>query len=295
MKTTADETPTPRRRGRPPKIKAYDSAASPPKPKEAPKVKIPEILSIASNQPLGDWNGRELCICFPCYKETNYVTAAVLVSLALDYGRERIRFEFCGGDAMIYNTRNKLAHQFMQTGSEWSLWLDSDMIPPIGRAAFIQTHVGSDAETIDEDLLNRHFAQRLMGHNQKLIGACYFGRRSVAPPMFNEGMRDHEAINAARRYNDEVRETHWVGTGCLLIHRDVFLDIQKKFPALGPNADSQFWNYFLPEKNMGEDVAFCKRAKEAGHQPFVDFGIPVLHVGYCAYGAHNTKQPELNV
>lgn len=34
---------------------------------------------------------------------------------------------------------------------------------------------------------------------------------------------------------------------------------------------------------MGEDVQFCIRASQAGHQPYVDFGLRCGHVGYKVY------------
>lgn len=41
---------------------------------------------------------------------------------------------------------------------------------------------------------------------------------------------------------------------------------------------------------MGEDVAFCIRAAEAGHQPYVDFGLVCGHIGHEVYGPWNTKK-----
>lgn len=40
--------------------------------------------------------------------------------------------------------------------------------------------------------------------------------------------------------------------------------------------------------SIGEDVIFCKRAKEAGHQPHVDMGLIAGHLGHCVYGPRNT-------
>jgi hypothetical protein len=39
---------------------------------------------------------------------------------------------------------------------------------------------------------------------------------------------------------------------------------------------------------VGEDVIFCRRAREAGHDVFVDLGLVAGHVGYCCYGPKNT-------
>jgi hypothetical protein len=40
---------------------------------------------------------------------------------------------------------------------------------------------------------------------------------------------------------------------------------------------------------MGEDVAFCVRAAEVGHQPHVDFGLVCGHIGHAVYGPWNTR------
>jgi len=39
----------------------------------------------------------------------------------------------------------------------------------------------------------------------------------------------------------------------------------------------------------GEDVQFCTRAAQAGHQPHVDLGVVCAHVGGMAFGPRNTE------
>lgn len=41
---------------------------------------------------------------------------------------------------------------------------------------------------------------------------------------------------------------------------------------------------------MGEDVQFCVRAGESGHQPFVDMGLVCGHIGHCVFGPWNTSK-----
>lgn len=109
--------------------------------------------------------------------------------------------------------------------------------------------------------------------------------------MFYEGQVNHEAYEASMSFRNEVRPTEWVGTGCMLVHRDVFLEMQKNFPHLKPSAIKPYWDYFKPGEvdGEGEDVAFCRRAKESGHQPFIDLGLRCMHLGWCAWGSHNVK------
>jgi hypothetical protein len=64
----------------------------------------------------------------------------------------------------------------------------------------------------------------------------------------------------------------------------VFEDIAKKFPELAPKTPDKPFDYFHPmSSGEGEDVSFCKRATAAGHQPHIDLGLPVFHVGYKVY------------
>jgi hypothetical protein len=74
------------------------------------------------------------------------------------------------------------------------------------------------------------------------------------------------------------------GTGCLAIHRQVFLDIAAKFPetfspqSLG-NECGFFTNIQTPQRMLGEDESFAWRANEAGHPTFLDLGLLCGHIG----------------
>src|SRR6185436_6984961 len=170
---------------------------------------------------------------------------------------------------------------------------------------------------------------RLLSHGKSLVGALYFGRQpNGSKPVFNEGC-SHKAVDAdcRRTPRDELHPTKWVGTGCMLIHRNVYLDIEKKFPLLarGPNGLGGHWfsssehcamdgiqrtidmltdGPMTGEKaarahsllvnaqsearansclGMGEDVAFCTRARAAGHTAYVDYGLVAGHIGHKVY------------
>lgn len=71
----------------------------------------------------------------------------------------------------------------------------------------------------------------------------------------------------------------------MLIHRKVFQDIRAKYgDTLKVNVPDYDYDYFRPFDSVGgEDIAFCKRAKEAGHDAHVDLGIPIFHLGYKTY------------
>ena len=226
-----------------------------------------------------EFAGRDIFVGFPCYKTTNPVTAFALIAMALDFGKDKIRFDMSIGDAMIYHSRNKIAQKFLETDAKWLLMIDDDIIPCIGRPAWMRSTVAS-ARSLPDAPLQRHVLQRLIGANKTLIGGAYFGRQEGAPIMCS----DRSLEPKARAYQDEIAPVDWVATGCMLVHRKVFQDIEEKFPELkSPIANGEF-DYFHPINSVtGEDVSFCKRAKQAGHQPYIDLGLPVFHVGYKTY------------
>lgn len=256
---------------------------------QAKKTIEPKILDEMRNC-FFRWHGKSLSILFPCYKYTNPATAWVLTALALDLGRDKVRFDMELGDAMIYHSRNSLADRFLATDCEWSLWLDDDMVPPIGRSTWFKT-IGRLPANFPEHISSQHVVERLMSHGKSIVGSCYFGRQQGGYPIFAE-RAEAEPRAAAYGMRPEIRKTQWVGTGCLLVHRKVYEDIKLKMPELAPSGARKVWDFFLPTHDGGEDVAFCKRAAEAGHQVWVDTGCQSLHIGYAAYHAMYTQQTQ---
>jgi hypothetical protein len=134
------------------------------------------------------------------------------------------------GDAFIAHSRNTIADHFLASTFEWLLSIDDDTVPPFGDARAFKAYTGWD--WMPDEFAGMNCIDRLLSHGKTLIGALYFGRWKNAPPVFNEG-GDHKQAEFARKAPiDEIRVTRWVGTGCLMVHRSVFEDIEKKFPVL---------------------------------------------------------------
>lgn len=253
------------------------------KKKPAKKSKNP-IVETRSQEGLPsyrcEFEGRDIFVGFPCYKTTNPVTAFALIAMALDFGRDKIRFDMAIGDSKIEHARNRLAHKFLETDAKWLLMLDDDIIPCIGRPEWSKYWV-QNLRGVPDLPLKRHVLHRLMGAGKTLVGASYFGRQEGGALMAS----DQSLSPRARAYDDAVVEVDWVATGCMLVHRSVFEDIREKFgDDLKIKVPDYNYDYFRPfDSAHGEDVSFCKRAKQAGHQPHLDLGLPVAHLGYKTY------------
>jgi hypothetical protein len=268
-------------------VKKAMAEAKPVEIKERPTVELP-----AGENPIAEsrsedgmpsyrceFGGRDVFVGWPWYKTTNPVTAAVNVAMALDFGRDKIRFDMVIGDSMIANSRNKIVEAFLATDAKWLLMIDDDMIPSIGRPNWMKNWVPA-AKNIHDTALSRHVIHKLIGAGKTIVGCAYFGRREDAPLICS----DQSLVRDARAYADRVVPVDWVGTGCILIHRSVFNDIREVYPELGPENPGDGFDYFRSMGHgIGEDIAFCKRAKKAGHQPHVDLSVPTFHVGYKTY------------
>lgn len=217
-----------------------------------------------------EFAGRDIFVGLPWYTTSNPVTTMALVAMALDFGKDRIRFD-CVTNTEIYVARNLIAKKFLETDAKWLFMLDHDIIPSIGRAAWYKSWVESTRGMLDQPLL-RHVLHRLLGAGKTLVGAAYFGRQEGAKLMCS----DQSLVADARAFADRVAPVDWIGAGCVMVHRKVFEDIDKTQPDLRGS-------YFLPTADASEDIAFCRRAKKVGHQCHIDLGVPVKHLGYKTY------------
>ncbi len=287
------------------------------------KVFVPETF-FKSKIEEARWEGKQVCILLPWYKSTNPVTAFSIMSM-LDRTKMAVMLNF--GDAFIAHTRNTLAENFLKSTMEWSLSIDDDMVLPCGNAGWFNSLTGMN---LPEQFAGLHTVNRLLSHGKSLVGALYFGRWKHGKPVYAEGAsQSAEEAYARRGPHDICKPTKWVGTGCMLIHRKVFLDVEGRFPHLARNADGKFGHWFTSSEHdlrqaardaldilndggvsetarlakvtklleesqtrskyhsslgMGEDVAFCVRATQAGHQPHVDMGLVCGHMGSHVFG-----------
>lgn len=260
---------------------------------------------------------KRVLIALPWYRAANPLTTVSLLNL---FQRDCMGASISFGDAFIVHARNKLATKFLGTKFDWMLMIDDDMVLPCGNAAWFNEYTGLG---LPEWSAGLNTVERLVSHGKTLVGATYFGRNPGRPPVFAEGVsRNEELIRTGPR--NEIIPTKWVGTGCLLIHRSVLVDIENKFPHLSRSENGGTGQWFTSSEHdlhravehvmnllaeptpnlrevkevlesglehsrvhssmgMGEDVQFCIRATQAGHQPFVDLGLWDGHIGPACF------------
>lgn len=194
----------------------------------APVCVVPAAASTIYN--------KKVVVVLPWWKQVSPVTA-FCVSQLIDRRRTTAMMNF--GDAFVAHSRNTCADAFLQTTCEWMLTIDDDMVVPFGHSQWFKAHTRFE---FPEKFMSLNALDRLMSHQKSIVGALYFGRHPYGPPVYNEGAR--EAAYARSAPHDLAKPTRWVGTGCMLIHRTVFEDIERKFPPLARAVDGKGGHWF---------------------------------------------------
>lgn len=259
---------------------------------------------------------KKVLLILPSYKTVSPLTTICIATLA---DRRRVALMQNFDDAFVAHTRNNCAREFLKTEYEYALWIDDDMVVPCGKAGWFKSYCGWPK--YPDTFASMNAIDRLLSHQKTIVGGLYFGRRPGGPPVYAEGMSTPTEAEFARKGPvDLIKPTAWIGFGCVLTHRSAFEDIVKKYPKLnghwftssehqlvddvarvqemlsdGPmTGEKALKAYEMLETarvrtekvsclGTGEDVIFCRRAREAGHQVFVDMGLICGHVGHKVY------------
>ena len=204
----------------------------------------------------------------------------------------------------IHMARNRMADRFLQSDCTWSFWLDTDNIIPAERPEWYKRNVPAARRWADPNFAAMNGINRLASHHladktKKIVGACYFDRMGRGVPMFAAGRENPDQrtmLNNAGPRNAVVPAGRYAGTGALLVHRQVYLDIAAIQPEGAIDQAKYQWEgsaygYFDRLDRLGDDVSFCARAIKAGHQPFVDLAVCAAHVGDYCY-THEIINPQ---
>ena len=156
----------------------------------------------------------------------------------------------CG--SLVYDSRNKIAKIALQTKADFILWLDSDML-------------------FDPDILERLMADIEKGRD--IVSGLYYRRaHPFTPVAFSElDINPDDDTATFKNYTGPftgVNEVAGVGFGCVLMKTDVIFDCFAAYNTC-----------FSPMAHMGEDLAFCWRARQQGYKIFLDADIKCGHIG----------------
>ena len=187
-----------------------------------------------------------------------------LIHVAREKGGHFDHLVQVGNVGLTTRSRNVVVKTFLETtDADWLLMIDSDE-----RLSLQTWHKLIDsAHDKDRPIVSG------------LVFAAFFdGEDSLRPVPTIYRMDPEKGLEAIDAYPiDKLIEVDATGTGCLLIHRSVLLDMQKQAT---PNQGKD-WAWFvegaIDGTYFGEDLLFSKRLKSMGYKIFAHTGAILPH------------------
>ena len=160
---------------------------------------------------------------------------------------------FFDASTILINQRESLIKQAIEVGSEWVLWLDSDMMFPPS------------------------VLMRLLAHNEDLVGCNYMKRSYPFKTVAFTDTSDWENWIPIQ-YSNELVEAEAVGMGCVLMKTALFKELQKPYFEYTYQPKTEDWG--------GEDFTLFKKFNKLGHALKIDMNLSneIYHIGTFAYG-----------
>ncbi len=174
------------------------------------------------------------------------------------------------GNSAIDLARSLMATEALDQGFEDIMWLDADIAFTADAVEKLRSHKVPIACGLYAKKGQRELAAYLLPETKEVV--------------FGEG--------------GGLLEVQYVGAGFVLTRREVYEDIRDRLNVKRVNTrwGKGFYPFFQPlivkdphgesgaEWYLGEDFAFCERARQARHTIFADTTIRLMHIGRYGYG-----------
>lgn len=128
----------------------------------------------------------------------------------------------------------------------------------------------------DDQMFPADSIHQLAKHDLPIVAANIV--RKESNPRTNSKKIDSPDCIFTLPNSTGLEEVESVGTGMMLIKREVFEALKEPY------------FFYDVEKNVGEDVNFCRKARDAGFKIYIDHDLSkdVKHVGHFYWGHEHT-------
>lgn len=201
-------------------------------------------------------NIKKYLIAIPCQDTIPTPTVASLVSL---FSVGASKFSFLS-NALVYDARNMLAREAIETGADRILFIDSDIV-------FEPTLMERLAADLDDGM--------------DLVSGLYVKRRLPTIPVLYktaevvevDGCQKGRTQSYTDYPKDQVFEVAACGFGAVMMNVEMLRAVCETYQAP-----------FAPMPGVfGEDISFCYRARQLGYKLYCDSRIKLGHVGTTVF------------
>lgn len=185
----------------------------------------------------------KIMVGIPIHRPMEFKVFESFIRLANHRGKHEYNFVMIQ-NSLVYDAREFIADEFMKSDCEALAMIDSDM-------------------TFHHETL-----EILYNHNKPFLTAMAFKRVAPYQPCFftKNGINENGEpfLEVPMEWSQGLLPIEGSGLACVLIRREAFEKLQKP--------------YFFPMENMGEDLSFCLRLKNAGVPMYCDTRIQAGHL-----------------
>ena len=229
------------------------------------------------------FDGAKAIVCCAVYMHVEPEAFESIVIAMSKFGREKLRF-MAQEKTCVWDSRNHLARRFLETDADYMIFIDADHLIPCGSGGYFNAR---GRVSYPDKIAGINFFERMLSHPPEMgvVGASYYDRQIGKQIQCSRGCGSQAEIG----FNDRFRrgeitgtgEVLWTATGGMRIHRSVLEAIMKnkaQFPEIQPIKEGGRWGFFTPNRvGLGEDVAFCYRARKCGIKIWQDYDLRMLH------------------
>lgn len=192
----------------------------------------------------------KILLGMPCMRTIPYQTTVSLLRTCQAGSVEPCMVE----GSLVYDSRDYIASFAVNKGFDYVLYADSDMVFSSDDLKKLLSH--------DDDIVSGYYVSR-DGNEKPVIYSKIITRRRF-PFRLPELIPDNKTAGFG--------PVAACGFGFCLIKTSVLKSMLKRYKSL-----------FEPKWGVGEDIAFCIRAKRCGYQVFCDRDVKLGHVGQKVY------------
>ena len=186
---------------------------------------------------------RKLLIAIPSFDTMRVEFVRSLMGLCEKLHSDGVWFEVKILDGtLVYIARDRLAKHAVNNGFTEILWLDADMV---------------FAPEIYEDLTV---------HGKDMVCGTFISRHSPYVSCIFNVLYPPERVTD---FGSDLFRVAGCGFACVWMKAQIAKDVM-----LNTNGKC-----FLPDEKLGEDLAFCQRARAAGYEIWCDPTVRIGHVG----------------
>lgn len=190
----------------------------------------------------------KLMVAVPTLDMIHWEFARCLTGLVQRLERSGVEYDVCfKGGTLVYNAREALAAEAINSGYTHILWLDADMV------------------------FNPDVFDALSAHEKPFVTGVYRSRHAPYKSCIFKSLDPDERFN---EMPDELFEICGCGFGIVLTETAMLYEVYKANGTM-----------FLPNGDYGEDIALCDRARKLGYTLYCDPDVRAGHIGFVTVWA----------